>query len=61
MAKKQLGSARAMIGYGDGRVDPIGPKMRNVGQLRAYYRDDNGVRTQAVPQQRPAFMKPRYG
>lgn len=55
------GNARAMVGYADGRVDPTGSKIRDVGQLRAYYRDNNGMRTQSVPQARPAFMKPKYG
>lgn len=59
--KKQLGSARAMIGFGDGRVDPIGSKIKPPGELRRYYRDNGGMRTQAVPQVRPLFMKPKFG
>lgn len=50
-----------MIGYANGRVDPLGPKMRMTGASRAYYRDNAGQRTQSVPQARPAFMKPKYG
>lgn len=59
--KKIAGNARDMIGYADGRVDPLGPKMRVTGQSRAYYRDNAGMRTISVPQARPAFMKPKYG
>lgn len=54
-------NARAMIGFANGRTDPTGPKIKDVGMLRRYYRDDGGLRTQAVPQMRPDFMKPRYG
>lgn len=35
--------------------------LPSVGVAREYFKADQGRKTQAVPQVKPAFMKPRYG
>lgn len=61
MARKVPGNADAMIGYANGRMGVQGTRLRDPGALRRYYRENQGERTQAVPQVRPNFMKPVRG